>query len=225
MSDIGICRGIAGQSRIALTYDDGPIFPEATRSIVDSLEQCGARATFFVRGCMAVANQEVVKRIHGAGMELGNHTFNHPPLSLFKPEDNWSASMIREEITRTHSVVQDLTGYSMRHFRAPWGRLNDFVTTTMDTDPELRALNYRRVRWSIDTEDYKEGRDANAIIQSVLDAPDLDGAIVLMHDGADRHYKRRAEPTVEATKRLVPLLISRGFTLVNLSDILEGASA
>ena len=179
-----VSRGVLGKKLVAPTYDDGPTYPEATREIVAVLQKAKAKATFFVRGCMAVVNSEVLKDVHAAAMEIGNHTFNHPDLALYNPSQSRSRQMIKEEIFRTHEVVKDLIGFSMRQFRAPWGRTNDFVKRIMDTDSDLGPLNYNSILWSVDSEDYKSGRGADEIFAKVTKEPDLDGAIVLMHDGA-----------------------------------------
>ena len=41
--------------------------------IMDVLEQYGVRATFFIGGCWADDNAELVKEIADRGHELGNH--------------------------------------------------------------------------------------------------------------------------------------------------------
>lgn len=222
MKELSISRGITGKNFVALTYDDGPTFPEATLGIVNVLRSHGARATFFIRGCMAVVHPEIVTATHQAGMEIGNHTFNHHKLSLYVADTLESTKMIKDEIERTHDIVNDLTGFSMRVFRAPWGGMNDFVKKTIDTHPALKPLNYKVVGWSANTEDYLEGQDADGIFRKVTGETNLDGAVVLMHDGADRYYKVRAQPTVDATAKLVPELIDRGFTLVTVSEIIHG---
>jgi peptidoglycan/xylan/chitin deacetylase (PgdA/CDA1 family) len=156
-------------------------------------------------------------------MEIGNHTFNHQRLSLYDPLNPGSKEMIKDEIIRAHVAVKDLVGVSMRHFRPPWGGVNDFVRITMDTDPVLGRLNYNRILWSVASRDWMPGYDADAIVEQVTKAPNLDGAIVLMHDGADRFYKLRAAPTVAASRRLVPALIEQGFVLVTVSELLAGS--
>jgi peptidoglycan/xylan/chitin deacetylase (PgdA/CDA1 family) len=223
MPGIEVTNGISGKRLVALTYDDGPTYPEATREIVEVLQKAGVRATFFVRGCMAVVNRQSLNDLQAAGMEIGNHTFNHQNLSLFDPSNPSSKEFIKDEIIRAHLAVEDLIGVSMRHFRPPWGGINDFVRGTMNTDPALVRFNYNRILWSVDSRDWTPGSEAGAIVEQVTKAPNLDGAIVLMHDGADRFYKLRAKPTVAASRRLVPALIDQGFVLVTVSELLAGS--
>src|SRR5882672_8722174 len=44
-----VWRGPPGATGVALTFDDGP-HPRSTRSVLDVLDQAGAKATFFVLG-------------------------------------------------------------------------------------------------------------------------------------------------------------------------------
>jgi len=66
------------------------------------------------------------------------------------------------------------------------------------------------IMWSVDTRDW-ESRDVESIIQQVMDHVQ-DGDIILMHD--------IYVPTAEAVKAVVPELISRGFQLVTVSELL-----
>ena len=45
--------------------------------ILDLLDQYGVKATFFVPGFVAECNPDVVRRIAGAGQEIGNHGYTH----------------------------------------------------------------------------------------------------------------------------------------------------
>lgn len=109
----------------------------------------------------------------------------------------------------------------MRHFRAPSGVLDDDARDTIKTEPELARLNYDIIKWTVDTKDYRPDVTAQDVYRTVASSSDLDGAIVLMHDGCENKPSRplRARPTVEATRRLVPWLLDRGYKLVSISDI------
>ena len=65
---------------IALTFDDGP-GGEYTDMILDHLEACGARGTFFIMGCRINDNLPQIKRMIEGGHQLGNHTWDHVDLT------------------------------------------------------------------------------------------------------------------------------------------------
>ena len=62
---------------VVLTFDDGPI-PWITKSILDTLDQSCAKATFFSVGRMAVAYPAMVKTVLARGHTVGAHTYTHP---------------------------------------------------------------------------------------------------------------------------------------------------
>lgn len=67
------------------------------------------------------------------------------------------------------------------------------------------------INWSIDTRDWAT-RSASSTISAVLNHV-KDGDIVLMHD--------LYASTAEASKTIIPTLISRGYQLVTVSELAE----
>ena len=72
---------------VYLTFDDGPI-PEVTPQILNILREKEAKATFFVGGCWADDNGDMLKRIVGEGHELGNHGYFHLDHKTLSEEKN-----------------------------------------------------------------------------------------------------------------------------------------
>ena len=58
---------------VALTFDDGP-FASTTGSILDTLKEYDAAATFFVLGNRVHDNAELLRRMVDEGHEIGNHS-------------------------------------------------------------------------------------------------------------------------------------------------------
>lgn len=65
---------------VVLTFDDGPI-PRKTMSILDTLDDYGAKATFFMVGRMARSYPKLVRAVAARGHSIGSHTQNHPDLT------------------------------------------------------------------------------------------------------------------------------------------------
>ena len=80
------------------------------------------------------------------------------------------------------------------------------------TKSMIYALNRPCFLWDIDTMDWDSPRSVEKDISAVLDHV-KGGEIVLMHDT----YKE----TVEASKTIIPELISRGFELVTVHTLAE----
>jgi polysaccharide deacetylase family protein (PEP-CTERM system associated) len=87
---------------------------EATRPILDLLDQHQAKASFFVVGEVAERNPELIQSIFQRGHEIGCHGYSHTLL--------WQLDegLFREELRRFHSVVGGILGeVRMKGFRAP----------------------------------------------------------------------------------------------------------
>src|SRR5262249_16897195 len=64
---------------VALTFDDGP--GPYTDRLLQIFRDNDAKATFFLIGNKVAANPAGAKRIADAGMEIGNHTWEHPNMT------------------------------------------------------------------------------------------------------------------------------------------------
>ena len=85
---------------IALTFDDGP--SDYTQTLLDGLNQKGAKATFFVLGKKAVKNASVLKNIVADGHLLGNHTYTH--IDMLKT----NKGIIKEQIVIINDKMMDM---------------------------------------------------------------------------------------------------------------------
>lgn len=190
--------------KVSFTFDDGPS-KEYTEQILDTLKQYGVKATFFIIGKNAEKSPEILKKIFDEGHELGNHTYSHPDLRKISEEN------FEYEITRTQKIVYDITGYTPILFRPPGGYLNNSVMN------KIMSNNLKTVLWSWrqDTMDWKSPA-TDSVINTVLDNVQ-DGDIILFHD-----YNSGINPTPEALKVIIPQLISRGYTIVTVSELING---
>lgn len=179
---------------VALTFDDGP-FPGSTSSILDTLREHDAVATFFVIGNRVHDNADLLKRMIDEGSEIGNHSLSHKRLTTLSVED------LEYQIEKTQIALKAVTGVEPVIMRPTYGSYNDELE---------QNIGMPMILWSLDTRDW-ETRDAESVIQHVLENVQ-DGDIILMHD----IYMS----TAEAVKVIVPELKSRGFQLVTVSELL-----
>ena len=180
---------------VALTYDDGP-HSTVTHDILDVLEKYDAKATFFVVGSRVPTYSDCVKRASDMGCEIGIHTYNHKILT------SATNSEITSEMTRTSDAIKKITGEAPTIMRAPGGSYNDRVKG---------AVGMPLIQWSVDTLDWKN-RNASSVISSVKNNT-RDGSIILMHD--------LYGSTADATETIVPWLISQGYQLVTVSELMD----
>ena len=85
----------------------------ATHRLLDTLDEAGVRATFFVLGNVAEAHPELVREVARRGHELGSHTHSHDLIFRTEP------ATFRADMERSLAGLQDLTGQPVLGFRAP----------------------------------------------------------------------------------------------------------
>ncbi|MFO1183591.1 MAG: polysaccharide deacetylase family protein [Bauldia sp.] len=187
---------LGGLACVALTFDDGPD-PNLTPRLLAVLAAEGVKATFFVLGSKTATWPNVVRAAADAGNEIGNHSWDHPPLPSLGDD------AVRRQIANTDAAIQRAIGSTPRVLRPPYGSIS----------PRVRALDSRPwVLWYTDTQDWRT-HNGNTTINVASATPT--GSIVLMHD---------TQPsTVNAAEGLIRNLKGRGFKFVTVSEMLAGA--
>ncbi len=140
---------------------------EVVDDMVDLLKEKEATATFFVGGCWADDNRELLCKIVENGNEIGNHGYFH------KQHGKLSFSQNVAEIKNNHTVVRSLCGVEMKLFAPPSG---DFSTNTLKA---AESLSYTTIMWSKDTIDWRDS-DVELIFKRATDNL-CNGDFILMH--------------------------------------------
>jgi polysaccharide deacetylase family protein (PEP-CTERM system associated) len=81
--------------------------------LLASLAAHGARATFFVLGCVAERHPDIVDAIARGGHEVASHGWDHRRVTQQTPEE------FRASVRRTKGALEDMTGVPVVGFRAP----------------------------------------------------------------------------------------------------------
>jgi peptidoglycan/xylan/chitin deacetylase (PgdA/CDA1 family) len=179
-----------------LTIDDGPT--DDTTSILDVLDSRGAKATFFVKGTLVRAHEELVREIVSRGHTVANHSDTHPagkwwclpPAGLATEIDGCAASLA--------AVVPG----PQRWFRAPVGMKNPGV------HPALARRGLRLIGWSVRS--FDAVRDEFEKVMHRIQRDTRPGGIIVMHQG--REWSAR---TIAAA---VDQLQARGYSFVIPDD-------
>jgi len=200
-------RGEAGRKVIALTFDDGPN-PKTTRKVLQILARGGHRATFFVVGRKALRHADVLREIHQAGHELALHGFQHDRLYALKPP-----KYVAEDIARTQAAVEQAVSVRPRLFRPPVGYLSSRTAAGAD------RAGVRTVAWSARGVDGMGPSDPDRVYGRI-EKDLIDGAIVLLHDSAERDDFEPA--SVEILPRLLEEIEERGLRTVTVTELLDG---
>ncbi|MEI7555815.1 polysaccharide deacetylase family protein [Candidatus Chlorohelix sp.] len=199
-----IARGRTGKKQVAITFDAGSS-GEAFPLIKTALDKYGVKVTFFLTGLWAERNPQYVKQLADDKMELGNHSWNHPDMTKTGTEE------IRTELLRTDTLIQQLTGKSTKPlFRFPYG------ARTVREQGIITGLGYRSIYWTLDSLDSVGApKSVDFLVQRITGQTDaqLDGAIILMHIGA--------QTSAEALPLIIEKLQARGFKIVTISQLIN----
>jgi peptidoglycan/xylan/chitin deacetylase (PgdA/CDA1 family) len=189
-------RGNAAQSRIALTFDDGP-HPERTLQLLAVLKEMRVPATFFVVGRQVEKYPELLRREVADGHEIGNHTYDHIDLTEIPPE------LVGYELEECDRAIKQAAGVSVHCFRPPGGNY--------DNDVIREAVNrkYLTTLWTDDPADY-DRISGDVILHRCLDHLE-NGAIILLHDGVPE--------MLDILPSLITQARRRGFEFVRISDL------
>ena len=195
-------RGPRDRAALALTFDDGP--SESTPQILDVLAQYGAQATFFQCGANVARLPEIARAV-APGHEIGNHSYSHPYLFLRTPGG------IEYELRRAQETIAEHTGQCPIWFRAPFG------VRWFGLGAAQRRLQLAGVMWTA------IGYDWSLRVEEVvarMAASASNGAILCLHDGRELREKPDIRTTVETVRRLVPMLLERGYKFETVSRLI-----
>jgi peptidoglycan/xylan/chitin deacetylase (PgdA/CDA1 family) len=193
--------GRTNARQIALTFDDGPD-PRSTPLLLDLLGQSNVKAAFFCIGKSVAAHPELVARIAREGHLVENHSFSHSNATNF-----FTVTRLREELSRTQSVIETATGAKPSCFRPPMGLSNPRIFKAAGN------LGLRVVGWSargLDTRITDPARVVNRIVRCLRP-----GAIILLHDG-----NIPPERLLLTVKTLLDRVQTLGYEVVRLDRLL-----
>lgn len=184
-----ITRFATSKKEVWLTIDDGPT--SDTAAILDLFDKHRVKATFFVKGSLAL--RETIDAMRERGHSVANHTHNHPSGSFWCLLPGRIATEI-DECTRAIGET--------RWFRAPVGMKNPFV------HPLLARRGMRLIGWTIRGFDGVQ-TTAEEVLSRVL--PRLEpGAILVLHQG--RPF------SLEVLERVIVAVRERGYEFVVPED-------
>jgi peptidoglycan-N-acetylglucosamine deacetylase len=195
-------RGPDGARGVALTFDDGPD-PVHTRRVLDALDAAGAKGSFFVVGYRALQYPDVVREIRDRGHLVGVHGFTHDRLLALR-----SSRTVASDLARAVDALADLVGERPRLYRPPVGQTNPRIGRVAE------GLRLIVVGWSVRARDGIASLPGDVVRRVV---PRLrDGAIVLLHDAAERDDHEPAAPAALAD--ILAAMDERGLRAVRLDE-------
>jgi peptidoglycan/xylan/chitin deacetylase (PgdA/CDA1 family) len=182
---------------VALTFDDGPT--PYTDRLLSILTANKAKATFFEIGNKVAANPAGAKRVVEAGMELGNHTWEHPNMTTLPPEG------VPSQLSRANDAIAAATGVTPKLWRPPGGLTNAAV------NEQAGKAGLAGILWDVIPYDWIN--DSNTAASRLLLMSQIKpGSVVLLHDSYSS--------TVDIVEQFIPVLKANDYHFVTVSQLL-----
>ena len=182
---------------IALTFDDGP--SPYTDRLLQILKANDAKATFFEIGNKVAANPDGAKHVVDAGMELGNHTWEHPNMTAIPPED------IAAQFSKAGDAIEAATGQRPKLVRTAGGLVNDQVLA------EAGKQGLADINWDVIPFDWANDANTGAT-RYMLMTQIKPNSVVLFHD--------TYSSTVDLIQQFIPVLKANGYHLVTVTQMI-----
>jgi chitin deacetylase len=195
-----VTRVNTSEKVVALTFDDGPL-DSHTDEVLETLDQYGVKATFFLIGKEIAAHPGAARQIVRAGHEIGNHGYTHRSLVFSSYEQ------IGREVEATDEAIRSI-GYSgVIHFRPPYGHKFILLPYYLSTHERTTIL------WNLSPDDhYKKAEDMSAYVKGNI----VPGSIIIMHVMEDHRAEQR-----KSLDQFIPALQKQGYTFVTVSELLS----
>jgi len=166
--------------------------------IIKTLTDNGVEATFFTVGDWVQKYPETVKQLTDAGMEIGNHSYNHAHVNKLSYEQNI------EDMKKCNELIQNITGKQVKYYRGPYGEYNNTVIQA------AKSLNMQVIQWDVDTLDY-EGKTPTEMCERIRKKI-RNGSIILMHN--DTKY------TAQGLQQIIDTIHNEGYEILPISEII-----
>src|SRR4051812_25521270 len=182
---------------VAFTFDDGPDGGH-TDAILDVLKANDAHATFFFVSSHVPGNEALLARLVAQGQEIGNHTTRVEPSIRLSP-------------AAFDASLRDAGAVLSRFGQVRWVRPGSawYNRTMLGT---IQRAGYRCALGSVYPFDPQ--LRSPVIASAYILANVQPGAIVILHE-----RDARGPRTVATLKRVLPVLRSRGYRILTLSEL------
>lgn len=166
--------------------------------MLDTLDEEGVKATFFLDGSWLSKNADLAKEIQRRGHEIENHAYSHPNMSQL------SRDRATVEITKTKQLLKDTLGVDNKWFAPPSG---DFNQRTVEIAAEQGLST---VLWTVDTVDWRNPEPSSVVAKINKQAGA--GSLILMHPTAS---------SKQSLKGIIQVLKQKGLKLGTVAETLS----
>lgn len=181
---------------VAITFDDGP-HPHGTVSVLETLREHGAEATFFLAGEQVERRPSLAGEIVAAGHRVELHCHRHRNQLRLTPR------MLLEDAERGRATIEEATGQAIADYRPPYGI---FSASGLQA---IRGRGWRPVLWSKWGRDWDRRATPESITRRIT-AGARAGDLLLLHDADYYSASGSWVRTAAALSKILELLEERG---------------
>jgi len=181
---------------VAITFDDGP-HPHGTVSVLETLREHGAEATFFLAGEQVERRPALAAEIVAAGHRVELHCHRHRNQLRLTPR------MLLEDAERGRVAIEEATGQEIADYRPPYGI---FSASGLQA---IRDRGWRPVLWSKWGRDWDRRATPESITRRIT-AGARAGDVLLLHDADYYSASGSWVRTAAALSKILELLEERG---------------
>ncbi|MDD4046443.1 MAG: polysaccharide deacetylase [Tissierellia bacterium] len=190
-----------------LTFDDGP--SDVTWDVLNTLEDYGIYAAFFVTYKDDAESLEIYKEIVNRGHTLAIHSSSHNYKKIYNSVDDFL-----EDFNKLFVHIYNITGIKPKIFRFPGGSINPYnYNIYQQLNAEMLRRGFIFYDWNVSSGDADYSVTKDSIIKSVTES--LEGknkAIVLMHDSAKK------KTTAATLSEVIELIKNKGYRFEKLDN-------
>lgn len=195
---------------IYLTFDGG--VSNQTQTILDTLDQYGVKATFFVIAQGYAQAPAMLNEIVRRGHTLGIQSYTDRYSEIYESVESYLA-----DFNAAYTLIEEVTGVKPSIFRFPGGSINSY---NIGIYPQLIAEMTRRgftyYDWDVVNNDTAPKTTAESAKQAVLSGVrGKTRAIVLMHDASSKPSTAKSLPGV------IDALEKQGYSFAALTPRVE----
>ena len=200
--------------RVFLTFDDGP--STVTSIILQTLNEKGVKATFFVLGSNAEHNPDMVKKMYEQGHYIANHGYSHVYSLIYT-----SPETVLEEFNKTNEIVKNAIGipeFNSHLFRFPGGYVGGKYADIKKQAKELLNQNdIYNIDWNCLSGDAETGSPTPEYIMRRIQETSYgkNSLVILMHDAQAKKV------TAEKLPEIIDYLAGQGYEFKTFYDIFE----
>ena len=192
----------SNEKSIYLTFDDGPT-PVITDWVLDTLNEYGAKATFFCIGKNIKQNPQIFNRILEEGHGIGNHTNNH--LKGW----NTKTSTYISDIKKCEKQITKHVGAKTTLFRPPYGKIK------RKQIKKVQKLGYKIVMWNVLPVDWDKKVSVTQCLQNAVYYT-KPGSIVVFHDS-----EKAARNMQYALPRVLQQFTNEGYKFKRIPELAQ----